>query len=163
MAAGNYDINAEQGSNFTLYLQYQTGTGASIDLTEYTDARMQVRRSKTATKKLLELNTVGVTGGGVTGDFTSVPNGLTNGGTYGVGGSGGIKLNTGTGGFTTDVFGSITGGIYFEISAYTMKDVPIGNHSYDIELVSGSTGASTSQNSTRILQGKFNVDGEVTK
>ena len=29
--------------------------------------------------------------------------------------------------------------------------------------IKGGAGASTSQNSTRILQGKFNVDGEVTK
>jgi hypothetical protein len=117
---------------------------------------MQVRRSKTATKKLLELDTSGVTGGGVTGEFVSVPAGLTNGGTYGVGGSGGIGLNMGTGG------SSVTGGIFFEISSYTMKDVPTGNHIYDVELVQGVAGT-TSENTTRILQGRFNVDGEVTK
>ncbi len=155
MASGNYDINAEQGSNFTLYIQYQTGTGASVDLAAYNDARMQVRRSKTATKKILELNTLGVTGGGVTGEFVSVPAGLTNGGTYGIGGSGGIGLNTGTA-------GSITGGIFFEISAYTMKDVPIGSHVYDVDLIKGVAGT-TSENSTRILQGRFNIDGEVTR
>ena len=77
MGAGNYDINAEQGSNFSLYVQYQTGTGASIDLAVYNDVRMQVRRSKSSTKKLIELNKDGVTGGGVTGDFTSVPVGST--------------------------------------------------------------------------------------
>ena len=161
MAAGNYDINAEQGSNFTLYLQYQTGTGASIDLAEYTDARMQVRRSKTASKKIIELNTSGVTGGGVTGEFTSVPLDMTNGGTYGIGGSGGIKLNTGTAG-GTGVYGFVTGGIFFEASSYTMKDVPVGSHVYDVELVSGICGSSA-ENVTRILQGRFNVDGEVTK
>ncbi len=155
MAAGNYDIDTEQGSNFSLYLNYQTGTGASIDLSVYNDARMQVRRSKTATKKILELTTAGVTGGGVTGEFTSVPVGLTNGGTYGIGGSGGIKLNTGTA-------GTVTGGIFFEVSSYTTKDLPIGSHVYDIELSTGTAG-STTENITRILQGRFNVDGEVTK
>ena len=161
MAAGNYDINAEQGSNFSLYLNYQTGTGASIDLAVYNDARMQVRRSKTSTKKILELNTSGVTGGGNTGDFTSVPVGMTNGGTYGIGGSGGIKLNTGTAG-GTGIYGFVTGGIFFEVSSFTMKDVPTGSHVYDIELLQGVAGT-TASNVTRILQGKFNVDGEVTK
>ncbi len=161
MAAGNYDINAEQGSNFSLYLQYQTGTGASVNLSVYNDARMQVRRSKTSTKKILELNTIGVTGGGVTGEFTSVPVGSTNGGTYGIGGSGGVKLNTGTAG-GTGVYGFVTGGIFFEVSSYTMKDVPTGSHVYDIELMTGTAGT-TNENVTRILQGTFNVDGEVTK
>ena len=161
MAAGNYDINAEQGSNFSLYLQYQTGTGASIDLSAYTDARMQVRRSKTATKKILEITTSGVTGGGVTGEFTSVPVGLTNGGTYGIGGSGGVKLNTGTAG-GTGVYGFVTGGIFFEISAFTTKNFPTGSHVYDVELSTGTAG-STHENITRLLQGRFNIDGEVTK
>jgi len=161
VGAGNYDINAEQGSNFSLYVQYQTGTGASIDLAVYNDVRMQVRRSKSSTKKLIELNKDGVTGGGVTGDFTSVPVGSTNGGTYGVGGSGGIKLNTGTAG-GTGTYGFVTGGIFLEISSYTMKDVPTGNHVYDIELLQGTAGT-TASNVTRILQGRFNIDGEVTK
>ena len=161
MAAGNYDINAEQGSNFSLYLNYQTGTGASIDLAGHSDARMQVRRSKTSTKKILEITTLGVTGGGVTGEFTSVPVGLTNGGTYGVGGSGGVKLNTGTAG-GTGIYGFVTGGIFFEVSAYTTKHLPTGSHVYDIEVLTGTAGT-TAENVTRLLQGRFNVDGEVTK
>jgi len=43
-----------------------------------------------------------------------------------------------------------------------MKDVPTGSHVYDIELLQGVAGT-TASNVTRILQGKFNVDGEVTK
>ena len=161
MAAGNYDINAEQGSNFSLYLQYQTGTGASIDMVKYSDARMQIRRSKTTSKKIIELNINGVTGGGVTGEFTSVPVGFTNGGTYGVAGSGGIKLNTGTAG-GTGTYGFVTGGIFLEISAYDMKNVPDGSHVYDLELITGTAGT-THENVTRIIGGKFRVDGEVTK
>ena len=43
MAAGNYDIFVEQGTTFTLYLNYKNTGGSSINLSGYT-GEMQVRR-----------------------------------------------------------------------------------------------------------------------
>ena len=43
--AGRFDINAEQGTTFILYANYQDSSGNAIDLASYTNGRMQVRRS----------------------------------------------------------------------------------------------------------------------
>ena len=143
MAAGNYDIFVEQGTKFTLYMNYKNSGGTSIDLEGYT-AEMQVRRSAENTKTILQVDGYGVTGGGSTGEWTS-------GNTFqGVVGTGGINVNTGTGP------GVLTGGIYVNVDAVTTTNIPTGNHVYDLQLVQGAT-------VDRILQGRFVVDREVTR
>lgn len=157
MPAGNYDINAEQGTTFTLYMNYQDDSGDSIHLGSYDNGRMQVRRSETSDKLILFLDKNGVTGGGSTGEFGVIFGGT--GATFnGTKGTGGIQLNTGTAGGSSTA-SLVTGGIYIDIDADTMSNVPAGRFLYDIELVSGVNGATVD----RVLQGNFNVDGEVTR
>lgn len=143
MASGNYDIFVEQGTSFTLYMNYKNTGGSSINLTGYT-AEMQVRRSTEATKKILQVTNYGVTGGGSTGEWTQ---GNTFSGAFG---TGGISVNSGTGP------GVLTGGIYINVDATTTANIPVGNHAYDLQLVQGAT-------VDRILQGRFVVDREVTR
>ena len=69
MPAGRFDINAEQGTTFILYANYQDSSGNAIDLASYTNGRMQVRRSNDSQKLILSLDKKGVTGGGITGEF----------------------------------------------------------------------------------------------
>ena len=148
MAAGEYDILAEQGTTYSLSLTYKDSADAVIDLTSY-NSRMQVRRSVADTQALLFLTgataTSSLTGGGSTGEFT------VSGATTGQTGTGGIQVNTSSTGGTGH-----TGGIYVSIDSVTMANVPAGNHVYDIELVAGTT-------VDRILQGKFEVTSEVTR
>ena len=151
MAAGEYDIFAEQGASFTLSLNYQDSNNASIDLESYT-GRMQVRRSVSDNQALLFLtgatgshtSTGSLTGGGSTGEFTT-------GSSQGQVGTGGIQLNTSSTGGTGH-----TGGIYISIDSASMANVPSGLHVYDIELVAGTT-------VDRILKGRFEVNAEVTR
>ena len=60
MAAGEFNILADQGANYVLYFVYETNSSAAIDLTGY-QGRMQVRRSAYSDDILL----------GITGDTTS--------------------------------------------------------------------------------------------
>ena len=153
--AGNYDIIAEQGSDFTLYMQYQenSGTGVTLDLYQ---ARMQVRRSTIDTGALIWVSgsTVtnsstshnrSVTGGGSTGEFNPS---LATGGVLG---TGGIKLDVSSAGAT-----GTKGGILVTIGADTMANVPIGKHIYDLEINSGKS-------AEKIIKGRFEVLGEVTR
>jgi len=143
MAAGNYDIFVEQGTTFTLFLNYKNTSGSAIDLDGFT-GEMQVRRSAESTKLLLQVDGIGVTGGGSTGEWTP-------GNTFeGIGGTGGVSINSGTGP------GVLTGGIYVNVDAATTANLPVGNHAYDLQLVQGAT-------VDRILQGRFVVDREVTR
>jgi len=150
MPAGEYDISAEQGGSFTLSLTYKDSNDNAIDLASYS-GRMQVRRSVTDDMVLLNLYgltaSASLTGGGSNtgGEFSST------GATTGQTGTGGIQLNTSAAGAT-----GTTGGIYISMDAVTMKNVPSGNHVYDIELVAGTT-------VDRILKGRFEVSAEVTK
>ena len=146
MKSGNYDISVDQGSTFTFHLTYQDSAGTAIDLASYS-ASMQVRRSTIDTGLILDIsNSGGVTGGGSTGEYTSggslahTYSGITmNGSTVGWGGASGT-----------------TGGIYILIDADTMKNVPTGKHVYDLELTSGT-------DVNKILKGRFEVEGEVTR
>jgi len=152
--AGNYDIIAEQGSDFSLYLSYQENAGTGFTLGLY-QAEMMVRRSTIDTGALLWItgstlvnsstsHTRSVTGGGSTGEFT--PAGAT-----GTLGTGGIKLDVSSAGAS-----GTTGGILITIGADTMANVPIGRHFYDLEIVSGSS-------VEKLLRGRFEVEGEVTR
>ena len=115
---------------------------------------MQVRRSNDSQKLILSLDKKGVTGGGTTREFGVIFDGT--GATHdGVEGVGGIELNTGTAGGSSTA-AQVTGGIFIDIDATTMSNVPVGKFVYDLELVQGAT-------VDRILQGNFTVDAEVTR
>lgn len=151
MPAGRYDIQADQGSTFIFYIEYQTEGGTGEDLRGFS-AEMQVRRSVIDPAIILQVsggvsgNNAGVTHGGDTGEFVV-------GGTFsGTVGSGGITLN----GSTVGVDGT-SGGIYIFVDHTSMSKVPTGKHFYDLELKSpGGT-------VERILGGRFEVSGEVTR
>lgn len=82
-----------------------------------------------------------MTGGGITGDFAI---------TGGVGGFGGITLNSSSTGAT------LTGGVNIVVDATTMTNIPSGRHLYDLELISGSE-------VTRIIEGRFEVSPQVSR
>ena len=148
MKSGNYDISVDQGSTFVFHLTYQNSAGTAIDLSSYS-ASMQVRRSTIDTGLILDISdTGGVTGGGSTGEYSS-------GGSLGHLYSG-VTLNGGTVGVKAPEMGGVTGGIYIRIDADTMKNVPAGKHVYDLELTTGT-------DVNKILKGRFEVEGEVTR
>ena len=67
------------------------------------------------------------------------------------GGTGSVAMNTSATGAT-----GTTGGILVTVDAVSMALVPSGRHFYDLELVSGAT-------VSRILQGRFDCSGEITR
>ena len=69
MPASRYDIYAERGSTLKLHLQYKFSGGTGIDLSNF-NGSIQVRRSYSDDKAILFLTNSGVTGGGITGEFT---------------------------------------------------------------------------------------------
>jgi len=148
MAAGEFNILADQGANYVLYFLYETNGSDPIDLTSY-EGRMQVRRSSYSTDILIgitgDASSGVVRGGGVTGSYSG------NGGVVGVGGA---LLDASSSGLTGEL--GTTGGVYISIDAETMKNCPSGRHLYDIELIAGSV-------VTRVLQGRFEVRAEVTR
>jgi hypothetical protein len=132
--SANYDIIAQQGSDFTLYLQYLNENDTPVDLTNCS-VRMQVRRS-------YELDTI-------LGDFSSSPFGATVGLT---GSHGGITLNCSINGVT-----GFTGGILLFVDGTGMSDMPIGRFVYDMKLTN-------SQKATRLIEGRFDTGpGSVTR
>ena len=104
-----YDIHAEQGGKLELELLYEDSDENGINLTGYTHALMQVRRSteETSTEVILEVDD----------DATSV---------LGV---------TGYAGEFTLTYAGITGNILLEVEADTMSDVPAGKYFYEIQLI----------------------------
>jgi len=143
MPAGRYDIYAEQGTTFKLHLDYKYQGGSGIDLSNFT-GEMQVRRSAKDTGVLLFLSDNGVTGGGITGEFTP--------GVNGVDGVGGISFNT-----AIDGSAGYTGGILLRIDSSTMKKVPMGKHFYDFEMTN------TLGETMRLIEGIFEVSREITR
>lgn len=141
MPASRYDIQADQGATLKLHLTYKYSGGTGIDLSNFTGA-MQVRRSAKDPDIILYLTGNGVTGGGITGEFSL-------GG--GISGVGGISFNT-------SIYGNsgFTGGIFIRVDANTMKNVPSGKHFYDFELINGSE-------ITRFMEGSFEVSREITR
>ena len=146
MPAARYDIYAEQGSTFKLHLQYKYSGSTGIDLSNFTGA-MQVRRSSRDDEVILFLTHNGITGGGITGEFTP---GLS--GYDGISGIGGISFNTSIGGS-----GGTTGGILLRADAITMKNAPYGKHFYDLELIN-SVGEVM-----RLIEGTFEISKEITR
>ena len=150
MPAARHDLDVDRGATFKLFLEYQTAGTTGINLSGHT-ADMQVRRSTKTSKIILHLqgNTAerGLTGGGSTGEYVV-------GATYdGTAGTGGIYLNASSAGVTSGT----TGGIYIQADSTTMKNVPEGQHFYDLE-VTDSSGTVT-----RILEGRFRVSPDVTR
>ena len=150
MPAARHDLDIDRGATFKLFLEYQTAGTTGINLSGYT-ADMQVRRSTKTSKIILHLqgNTGerGLTGGGSTGEYVA---GATFAGTAGIGG---IFLNASSVGVTEGA----TGGIFIQADSPTMKNVPEGQHFYDLELTDSSGTV------TRILEGRFRVSPDVTR
>lgn len=150
MAAGEFNILADQGSNYVLYFVYEENDGTAIDLDTYT-GRMQIRRSPFSSDILVSAsgNTFsgGITGGGLTGYYN--PDSET-----GVSGTGKMLINASSGGKTGSE--GTTGGVYISFDSTTMTNIPHGRHVYDVELISGST-------VTSVLRGRFEVRPEVTR
>ena len=142
----NYDIPAEQGSDFWLHIRYLDDDGNPINLSNYS-AKMEIRRSYEMDGVLAVFTgnpfgaTVGLTGG-------------TMGGTYGfTGGYGGISLNRSIDGATGQ-----TGGMLLFVSGVGMGDMPIGKFVYDIQ-IKGTTG----NNVIRLMEGRFDSSPRVTR
>lgn len=142
MPAARYDIYAEQGTTFKLHLDYKYKGGTGIDLSNFT-GEIQVRRSSKDSGLLLFLSSSGVTGGGITGEFSN---------SDGVSGVGGISFNT-----AIDGSSGYTGGILLKVDSNTMKNVPYGKHFYDFELTN-SLGEVQ-----RLIEGSFEVSREITR
>lgn len=142
MPASRYDIYAEQGTTFKLHLDYKYQGGTGIDLSNFTGA-MQVRRSYKDNDLILFITDSGITGGGITGEF-SVDGGIA--------GIGGISFNTSIAGAD-----GYTGGILIKIDAATMKNAPYGKHFYDLELTNSLNEV------TRLIEGTFEVNREITR
>lgn len=149
MPAGEYNITVDRGSTFKFHVTFYNSSETVVDLETYS-ASMQVRKSYTTENILLSVtgstgdSNKGVVGGGSTGYFT---------GTGGVAGIGGIELNSSIAG----VIGT-TGGIFMSVDHVTMQNMPAGRHFYDMELTNLSDNTVT-----RILQGRFEVEAEVTR
>ena len=141
MPAGHYDIHAEQGTTFQLYMLYRDAEKTPINLANST-AEMQVRRSRSSDSLLLQVTTEGVTGGGEPGEWIGV--------TGGVAGVGGITLNENL------EETAVTGGISIQVDADTMQNIPSGRHFYDIEIRQGTV-------VDRLLEGRFVVDDGVVR
>jgi hypothetical protein len=133
--SANYDITAEQGSDFNIHIRYLEENGTSVNLANHT-AKMQIRRS-------YEMD-------GILAVFTSSPFGATVGLT---GSYGGITLNCSIAGAT-----GFTGGILLEVKGSGMANMPIGKFVYDLQL-SSITGGSI----VRLIEGRFDSSPRVTK
>ena len=130
-----YDLIINKGSNFEFWLQYQREDSTPVDMTGYT-AKFEAKRYKGQSYPLLSVDTRGVTFG------------RSDGFTLGFSGVGGISLNTN---YNTT---GITGGVFVKIAASTTKELSIGNHFYDLNIM-------ISPNySQKLLEGKlFIQDG----
>jgi len=138
MPASRYDIIAEQGSTFKLWMEYKYLPGnTGINLINF-QGDMQVRRSQKDNEVILFFSDTGVTGGGTTGEFTV--------GVDGVAGVGGISFNTSISGST-----GYTGGIFIRADYTTMNNVPQGKHFYDLKLTN------TLGEKITLIEGAFEV------
>jgi len=135
--SAQHDIKANQGSSLFVHFQYLNEDGNPIDIRGWT-AEMQVRRSVNSDSKLLHLmGPTGITSGGT-------------GATFGF--TGGISLHSNMGGT-----GELDGGILLIAGATAMEFIPEGIHQYDLEL------RDPSGTVTRLVEGRFDCSGEVTR
>ena len=150
--ASEVDIIIDQGTSFAYHMEWTDDNGNSVDLSQYT-AKMDVRRSTIADKKLLSMH-----GGTVDSDGNPFNRGITHGGSTGefsegsgFAGTGGIKLGVTSTGAT-----GMSGGVLIEIDSTSSNNIPSGRHFYDLELDSGTS-------VVRFIQGRFEVNGSVTR
>tara|TARA_R100001015_G_scaffold19077_1_gene14562 strand:+ start:2934 stop:3347 length:414 start_codon:yes stop_codon:yes gene_type:complete len=136
--SAKHDIKANQGSSLYLHFQYLDEDGNPIDIRGWS-GEMQVRRSVIAGEKLLHV---------------AGPTGITCGNTghTGAGLTGGISLHRNMGNT-----GDLTGGILVIAGATSTSLIPSGVHQYDLELRNPSGVV------TRLVEGRFDCSGEVTK
>lgn len=138
----NYNVFIYKGNTFKLDFKYTDKLNRGIDLSNYT-AKMEIRRSKYRDRLLAEVienYPTGCFGRGVNEDFTR-GNGI-------LGYTGGIILN----------YEGINGNIHLEIDTETTFALPVGKHSYDLQLVENSTGIQRT-----ILRGNVEVLPVTTK
>lgn len=140
MPLPQYDLIAQQHSPFDFHVEYYNENGDAINLAGYT-ARFQVRPNELSNLLYLNISVYGVTGGGLTGEF---------GPTGGIGGTGGIFLNTGETG------GGFTGGILVSVDETTMGYIRAGSWKYSIDLNNGTT-------ETELVNGSFVVVPKITR
>lgn len=132
----NYDIYLYKGNTFRLDFSYTDTNDIGIDLTNYI-GNMQVRRSSYDDVLLAELTEnypEGSFGRGLSGDFLS-GEGIT-------GFTGGLILN----------YEGITGNVHIEIDSETSYAIPVGRHSYDVQLYNSVTNTRKT-----ILKGRFEI------
>ena len=132
----NYDIKIFKGNTYKLDFSYTTSANTGIDLSEY-EAKMQIKRSPYDDGLLAELTEnypTGSFGRGLGGDF------LTGMGTTGY-----------TGGIILDYLG-VTGDVHIHIDSETTFAIPVGKHSYDLQLKNNTDG-----NKKTILRGRLEI------
>jgi hypothetical protein len=148
-----HDIVSNQGETLNLHLLYTNTDDSAIDLNQYT-AEMKVKRSFLGDDTSTVLHLTGSGGDsftiGITAGSTASSLGL-KGMTFGV--TGGIFLNRNAGNS-----GDQTGGILIIAGATATSLIPDGRHIYDLELKYIPTGSTT-----RLLDGRFECPGEVTR
>lgn len=148
-----YDIVSNQGETLNLHLLYTDTDDSAIDLNQYS-AEMKIKRSFLGDDVSTLLHLTGSAGnsycGGITAGSTASSLGL-KGVTFGI--SGGIFLNRNAGNS-----GGQTGGILIIAGATATSLIPQGKHLYDLELKNVITGSTT-----RIIDGRFESPGEVTR
>jgi len=141
--SARYDITSNQGETLNLHIFYTDSNDVGIDLSSYT-AEMKVKRTFLGDDSLLFLTDVSSgEGTGITAGFTGATAGLT----------GGIFLNRNIGNS-----GGQTGGILIIAGSTATSYVPDGRHQYDMEIKYTPTGETT-----RVIEGRFESDGEVTR
>lgn len=135
--SAQYDLAIDRGSNFDIWLQYLNENDVAVDLLNYS-ANMQLKRFRGAEFPLLFASKNGLTYG-YTGGFTT-----------GIGGIGGISLNTNYNGAT------MMGGIRISLDHTSTASLSSGKYFYDVKLLIGTTYAQ------KLLEGRIVVsDGVV--
>jgi hypothetical protein len=138
--SARYDITANQGETLNLHVLYTDVNDTPIDLSSYL-VEMKVKRTFLGDTSILHLYSG--TAIGITAGITGSTGGIT----------GGIILNR-----NANNSGSETGGILIIAGATASSYLPSGRHAYDIELKHTPTGSVT-----RLMEGRFDVTGEITK
>jgi len=139
--SAKHDIVANQGETLNLHILYTDNAGTGVDLTNYT-AEMKVKRAIHGSDLLYITSLSSGQAAGITAGLTGSTGGIT----------GGISLNRNAGNS-----GGLTGGILVIAGATASSFVPSGRHLYDLEIRS-STGTKT-----RLIEGRFECNSEVTK
>ena len=140
-----YDITSNQGETLHLHILYTDSSDVGINLSSYS-AEMRVKRTFLGDNSSSLLHLTNVSSGkgtGITSGITGATSGLT----------GGIFLNRNVGNS-----GSQTGGVLIIAGSTATGFIPNGVHHYDMEIKYAPTGETT-----RIIEGRFASDGEVTK